>query len=1030
MYRHKYIILFFFLIFTGLSEVQAQSETINGSALFGSMRARHIGPAVMSGRISSLDVVETKPEIMYVGTAGGGIWKSNSAGASLMPVFDDYTMSIGKITIDQQHPDTVWVGTGETWVRNSVSVGTGIYRSTNGGTTWEFKGLGRSERISDIIISNNDPNTIYAGVLGHLWNASEDRGIYKTTNGGDSWERIFFIDANTGCADMDVDPENPDVLYAAMWEFRRQPDFFTSGGPGSGLFKSIDGGISWKRIQNGLPDETLGRMAVAVAPSNNDVVYVTIEVKDKTKKGLYRSADAGENWGKVNSDFNTIVRPFYFSRMEVDPGNDSIVFKCGLDLTISKDRGESFRTVGSNVHSDIHDVWINPANTNHIIIGTDGGVYESYDGGYLFKMFMNLPVSQFYHVSVDMEKPFNVYGGLQDNGSWYGPSKSPGGITNQDWKMTYGGDGFYSFRHPADKDIIYAEYQGGEIMRYNEKTGQAKSIKPYPEKGEPDLRFNWNAPIHLSPDNPERMYFGSQFLLKTEDRGESWERISPDLTTNDPERQRQKKSGGLSIDNSTAENNTTIYAIAESPVNENIIWVGTDDGYLHVTSDGGQIWTNVISKVPGLPMGTWVSFIEPGHFEKNTAYVTFDGHRTGDMKSYLYKTTDLGQSWIQLTTDDIEGYCLSVREDYKNRNLLFLGTEFGLYITIDGGSSWSRFENNLPRAGIRDMVIHPRDHALVLATHGRGIVIIDDITPLRQLTSDVTKEDLHFFTTEPTELRDPGSGTSWFNGAGNFVGSNPPEAARIIYYMSKRHTFGKMYLEIYDDKGNFIREAPAGKSAGINIVEIPVRSRKPKAPPTNNRMALVGSMFGPALPAGTYKVKLNKGKNIYESEFVLAYDPSSPYTLEDRAIQYEYTHKLYKMTEDLAYIYYALNEMTDQAKDRAMADKKLENKLLAFAGTTEQLGGSLVALGGDFYVDEDEQIGELIAQLYRYVSSYPGRPSDSQISRTEILNTRLVEVKEKFRILSEVNMQKINDSLVKNELQPISLQTKEDFLKD
>jgi hypothetical protein len=526
------------------------------------------------------------------------------------------------------------------------------------------------------------------------------------------------------------------------------------------------------------------------------------------------------------------------------------------------------------------------------------------------------------------------------------------------------------------------------------------------------------------------MYFGSQFLLKTEDRGESWVKLSPDLTTNDSDRQRQKQSGGLSIDNSTAENNTTIYAIAESPKDENIIWVGTDDGYLQVTSDGGKTWSNVTSNISGLPPGTWVTFVEASHFNSNTAYVTFDGHRTGDMESYLYKTTDLGTTWVQLANDDIEGYCLSVREDLVNQNLLFLGTEFGLYVSIDEGETWSRFENNLPRVAIRDMVIHPRDHALVMATHGRGIVIIDDISPLRQLTEEVIAKDLHFFDIEPAILRDPGSGTAWFSGAGNYVAGNPPETAKIIYYMGKRHTFGKMFLEIFDADGNYIREAPAGKSAGINIVEIPIRSPKPKAPPTNNRMALVGSLFGPALPAGTYKVKLNKGKKVYEAEFTLKNDPVSPYSDEDRAIQYEYTRKLYDMTEDLAYIYYALDEMTKQAKARAESNNKIKKKLLAFAEITEKLGGSLVSLGGDFYVDEDEQIGELISQLYRYVSSYPGRPSDSQISRTEILDEKLQEVEDKFKILVSVNLQKINDRLLKNEAQPIAFLPKEDFLKD
>jgi len=1012
------------------SLLHAQGIQLQGQTLFGTMRARQIGPAVMSGRISDIAVVSDKPEIIYVGTAGGGVWKSISAGADFNPIFDDFTMSIGKITIDQQHPDTVWVGTGETWVRNSVSIGTGIYRSINGGTTWEFKGLEKSERISDIIINSEDPDIIYVGVMGHLWNANMERGVYKTSDGGENWEKILYVDENTGCADLDEDPDNPEILYAAMWDYRREPDFFTSGGKGSGLYKSMDGGKTWQKIQNGLPDTILGRMAIAVAPSNGNTIYLTVEVKEKDQKGLYLSQDAGESWKKVNNEFNTTVRPFYFSNMIIDPKNDSIVYKCGLNLIISQDMGQSFRTVGSGVHSDIHAVWIDPNNTKHIIIGTDGGVYESFDGGYLFKMFMNLPVSQFYHVSVDMEDPFHVYGGLQDNGSWYGPSQKAGGIQNSDWKLTYGGDGFYSFRHPTDKDIIYSEYQGGEILRYNKITGQAKDIKPYPDEGEEDFRFNWNAPVHISANNPERLYFGAQYVFMTEDRGDSWNRISPDLTTNDPDKQKQKQSGGLSIDNSTAENNTTIYTIAESPVDEKVIWAGTDDGNLQVTEDGGLSWTNVVDNISGLPTNTWVTFVEPSHHQRNRLYVTFDGHRTGDMKPYLYKTDDLGQTWTNLGTSDIDSYCLSVKEDLINPDLLFLGTEFGLYITVDKGVNWSRFENNLPKVGIRDMVIHPRDHALVMATHGRGIIIIDDITPLRQVTGDIVDKKVHFFKTEAAIIKDPGSGGNWFSGAGNFVGPNPPETARIIYYMNRRHTFGKMYLEIYDDQGKFIREYPAGKSAGINIVEIPIRSERPKSAPTNNRMALFGSLFGPALPQGNYVVKLIKGKETYETGFELIYDPISPYTIQDRKLQDTYVRKLFYMSENLAYIYYALEEMKKQARIQADKYPKLSKRLNEFDDMVEKFSVKLVSLEGDMYVDEEEKIREKISNLYRQVSSYPGKPSESQMNRTDILENEMRIIETQFIEIQKEELARINRILEKNELISINFKSKEEFLKE
>ncbi len=1029
-----FLIPFFIIFSTHFS--YSQERKLSGKSLFGSLRARQIGPANMSGRISDIDVVSNEPTVMYVGSAGGGVWKSNSAGATFRPVFDNYTMSIGKIAIDQNHPDTVWVGTGETWVRNSVSVGTGIYKSTNGGSTWEHKGLKNSERIGDIRIDPQSPNTVYVAVLGHLWAPNKDRGVYKTTDGGDTWTKIFYLDEYTGATDLAMDPDDPAVLYVTMWSHQRYPDFFDSGlkylegyTSKSGVFKSTDAGASWNKIHNGLPDEPIGRMAIDVAKTNGKVLYLTVEVKSKDKKGLYKSTNRGASWKHMNGEFGMTVRPFYFSKIVADPTNDSTVYKCGLNLTISTDGGERFRTVGSAVHSDIHAVWVDPNNNKHVVIGTDGGVYESFDGGYLFKMFMNLPVSQFYHVSVDDDQPYNVYGGLQDNGSWYAPSRKSGGITNSDWKSTFGGDGFYSFRHPKDKDIIYAEYQGGQLVRYNKKTGMAKDIKPYPGENDPKFRYNWNAPVHQSVNNPERIYFGAQFLFMSEDRGDTWIKISPDLTTDDKNRQRQSKSGGITVDNSTAENNTTIYSIAESPVDEHIIWAGTDDGNLQVTTDQGKNWTNVIGNIPGLPANTWITFIEPGHFDKNTAYVTIDNHRNGDKQLYVYKTVDLGKTWQSIKTDEVQGYALSIREDYVNPNLVFLGTEFGLYVTIDGGKSWSRFENNMPRVGVRDMVIHPREDALVMATHGRGVIIIDDISPLRQINDEIMAEKIHFFDTKPTILRDPGAGGGWFGGAGNFVGQNPSANAKIVYYMSRRHTFGKMYIEVYNQEGKLVRQLPAGKGAGINIVDMPTSLEKPKAAPTNNRMALFGSILGPNLESGVYNVKLTKGKDIFETQFELTYDPESPYTLEDRKVQRETVMKLYNLTEDMAYLYAMLIHVEDQARARAGESKKAAKKLTTYVDEVEKYRSSLVALGGDFYVDEGEQIRERISDLYRQVSTYPGRPSNSQILRTEVLTRDMKDAEARFNEFTGPKLDKINTLLEKQGLVKIEIKTKEAYLK-
>ncbi len=972
------------LLVVSVMTFTSAAMTQSGSSLFGALRARHIGPATTSGRITWIDAVHAKPEIIWVGTASGGVWKSVSGGAEFRPVFDEHSQSIGALAIDQNNPDIVWVGTGEANVRNSVSVGDGVYKTTDGGQTWKHLGLKNTEHISDIILHPSNPDIAYVAALGHLWDANEERGVYKTTDGGQTWVRILYIDENTGAADLAIDPQNPDVLYAAMWGFRRWPWFFDSGfGGKSGLYKTTDGGQTWKTVHNGLPQETLGRMAVAVAPSNPSIVYLTVECKSKDKKGLYLSTDAGASWEKVNNESGTTIRPFYFSTLVADPKNDSIIYKCGLNLIISENRGKSFRPMPGSVHSDVHTVWVNPNNTKHILIGTDGGVYESFDRGRSFRMFMNLPVAQFYRISVDDDTPFNVYGGLQDNGSWFAPSQKAGGITNADWQTTFGGDGFWSFRHPTDKDVVFAEYQGGNLVRYNKKTGMAQQIKPYPTEEKEKYRFNWNAPIHLSPNNPNRMYFGAQYLFVSEDKGDSWKRISPDLTTNDPNKLKQKESGGLTIDNSSAENHCTIYVIGESPKDERIIWVGTDDGNLQVTFNAGQSWINVAGKVPGLPANTWVSFVEPSPHDRLTAFVTFDGHRTGDMKTYLYKTTDGGQTWANLATSQVKGYAFCIRQDLVNPNLLFLGTEFGLFISVDGGINWARFENNLPKVAVHDIAIHPRDHALVLGTHGRGAIIIDDITPLRQITPEVLAKPLHFFATAPTLLRDPGAGGGWFGGQGQFVGANPSSAAKIVYYMNKRHTFGKMYIEVWKD-GQLLRTLPAGKSAGINVVEMPTAMEKPKSAPTNNRQALFGSLFGPNLPAGEYQVRLIKGNDTYEHNFTLVNDPRSPYTAADRNLQHETTMRLYRLNERLAYLYDVLADVEKQAKALYPQTKgKLKTSLNKLADKAGKEKDALVFMGGDGYVNEDEALREELSDLYRQVVSFPGRPTQTQLMLTD-----------------------------------------------
>lgn len=1025
MIRLVTFVLSFFVLVTAT----AQTE-LSGKALLGGLRARSIGPAIMSGRISDIEVSNKKPELIYVATAGGGLWKSISAGANLRPVFDDYTMSIGKVTIDQNHPDTVWVGTGEPWVRNSVGVGNGVYKSVNGGTNWGFVGLKDSEHISDIIVHPKDPNTVYVAAQGQLWSANEERGVFKTTDGGKTWTKILYVDANTGCADMDIDPKNPDILYAAMWSHRRYPDFFDSGFTGdSGLYKSTDGGKTWNKIHNGLPNTMLGRIGIAVAPTNAQVLYASVEGKGDDNKGLYKSEDAGASWKKINSDFSNTVRPFYFSRLTVDPSNEKNVLKCAFVPIISTDGGIKFRQMGSP-HADVHAGWIDPKNSKHILLGTDGGVYESFDQGYTFRMWDNLAVGQFYHVSVDNEKPYYVYGGLQDNGSWFGPSQGAGGVTNADWKMSLYGDGFYSHRHPTDKDIIYSEYQGGEMARVNIKTGQAKGIKPFPGKGDPELRFNWNSPLVQSPNKVDRIYAGSQFLFMSDDRGDTWKKISPDLTTNDPKRQRQKQTGGLSIDNSSAENNTTIYAVAESPLDEKIIWAGTDDGMVQVTTNQGTAWTNVTKNIAGLPAGNWCSYVEPSRHDRNVAYVTFDNHRNGDMKTYIYKTTDMGATWTSLATTETEGHAYVIREDLKNPNLLFVGTEFGLYVSIDGGKKWNRFENNLPKVAVHDMVIHPKEDALVLATHGRGIYIIDDITPLRQITPEVLTKTFHFLETKPTILSEVGGSTrNPSPGDDVFYGENPNPLPRIVYYMSKRHTFGKMAIELYDlDGTTLIKEIPAGKSAGINIVDLVLNRERPRIPPSDTREAVGGALYGPALQAGTYKVKVIKGKEEYWGSFTLQYPENSVYTLEERKVQQEATGKLFGQAERLAYFYAAQSDLLGQAKDRAQKFPRYSKTINPLIKELETLNGIIAFKGGDFYIATERRLTEQVAELYGQVNSYPGRPGASQLERLANLALEVGDLQKKFEAIKNEKVKKINSTIAGDKLiQPLKVLTEEEF---
>jgi len=969
----------------------AQENDIDASDYFGDLRARHIGPALMSGRINDMEPHPTNPRIIYAGTAGGGVWKSTDGGATFNSIFDDYCQSIGAVEVDPNDPDkTIYVGTGETWTRNSVSIGDGLYKTVDGGNTWSKIGFENSERIANIIVNPNNSDEIYVAVLGALWSDSEDRGVYKSSDGGATWDKILYVDETTGCADMTMDPTNPNILYASMWEFRRTGWSFNSGGDKSALYKSTDAGKTWSKIHNGFPEGKLGRLAIAVAPSNPDVLYTVIEAENDTKKGLYRSSDAGASWEQLNNDFGITVRPFYFSRITVDPKDENVVVKGGLTGSISRDGGKTFKNLG-NMHSDIHDVIFDINNSDVLYSGTDGGVYRSWDSGTTFEIVENLPLSQFYHISLDDAEPYNVYGGLQDNGSWYGPSEAGGGVKAKDWTSIGGGDGFRVLKHPT-KSIIYSEMQGAQnVWRFDTEKKLLKTIQPLAVEGYPDLRFNWNAPMAVSVHQPDRFYMGSQFLHKSEDMGNTWEIISPDLTTNDKSKQNQDESGGLSMDNSGAENHTTIFTITESPLDEKVIWVGTDDGNVQVTTNGGKSWTNTTPNIEGLPPNTWVYHIEASVHGKGTAYAVFDGHTKGDMKPYAYKTTDYGKTWTSVISDDVEIFARSIQEDFKNENILYLGTEFGLYITLNGGKSWSKFTNNMPAVAVHHLELHKKTNDLVMGTHGRGVIIIDDISPLRELTPEILDKDLHFFNSEPFVMKDAtGAFGNGFGAETQFVGSNGPSGALIKYLLPKRHTFGKMTLEIQDMDGNTVNQISPGKSKGINIVNWDYNMKLPKI--AKGKTFSFDGFTAPRVPAGQYKAVIKKGKETYEHVFEVVNDKKTGLSEADIALKNKTTMKLYDMTQELAYLVYELDAYHEAVKEN---DPKLADKLYSLKET-------LVITTGDNYVSSAEpQLREKMSSLYSKLAGSYDKPSNAELENLKIIETRFDNAKKDFAKLKK-----------------------------
>ena len=1016
--------------------VTVDSETIAG------LGARNIGSAAMSGRIAALDAVREGSRLtVYVGAASGGVWKSVNGGTTFKPVFDRQPVqSIGAMTIDPKNPKVVWVGTGESWMRNSVSVGDGIYKSTDGGENWTNLGLRGSEHIVKILVDPSATNTVYVCVPGKLWSDSDERGVYKTTDGGQTWTKILRgSNLSTGCSMISMDPANPRTIYAGMWDFRRRGWTFRSGGEGekapsgSGLFKSTDGGATWTELNAtnaaGLPARPWGRVAVTVAPSKPEIVYAFIEAAPPLN-ALYRSDNGGRTWQALDRSQNMIWRPFYFAHLIVDPRNPDRIYKPNLGLIVSVDGGKSFSNISGGAHGDFHDLWIDPNNTDHLIAGDDGGLWYSYDAGNKWWKNDNLPVSQFYHVSVDMDRPYNVYGGLQDNSSWVGTSEYPGGITNSQWYNTYGGDGFWMFVDPTDPTYLYAEYQGGGIARINRKTLESLNIQPLPRYQEKKLRFNWNTPIHISPTQRGTVYLGAQVLFRSRDFGQTWERISPDLSTNDPLKQQQELSGGITVDNSAAEMHTTIHAIAESPKDGNVIWAGTDDGNVQVTRDGGKTWTNVVANITGLPKNAWVSGLETGHFDAGTVYATFDLHTFGDMRPYAYKSTDYGATWSPVVTPDspVRGYAHVIKEDLVNKDLLFLGTELGLWVSVDGGKRWAHYKGGeFPSVAVRDLAIHPRDHDLVIGTHGRGIWIIDDITPLRALTPAVLGSPVAFLPSRPTVQRLQASG-GWANGDAVYVGPNPPGDAVITYYLRRRHILGDMKVEVFDANGRSVGTLPTTKRRGLSRVTWSMRLPAPKVPPAAS--AAFGAAFGPRVLPGTYTIKMTKDTATYTTQLVVVSDARSTHTADDRRAGFDLAVKLTGTLADMTFAVERMSGVRQALDDRAgklAAGDAVGRRLRAASAAVDALRKRIVATKEGGMITGEERLRENLTDLYGNIVFYDGKPSQTQVERADALARELADVVREFDAWATRDLAGINAALAQKRIEPIPMLTRQQW---
>jgi photosystem II stability/assembly factor-like uncharacterized protein len=925
-FKTAILLLILCLVLPGLSLGKIDPE------MFSKIKPRCIGPANMSGRIGDIDVVIANPGVIYVGTATGGVWKSENSGIDWKPIFDDQpTSSIGAVRICQQNPNILWIGTGEGNPRNSAGVGRGIFKSIDAGRTWTLMGLEKTERISRIALDPFNADVAYAAAMGTTWGENPERGVFKTTDGGKTWEKVLYIDQKTGAADLAMAPDNPNKLLAAMWEHRRWPWFFKSGGPGSGLYITTDGGKNWKKLthENGLPKGDLGRIGIAFAQNKPNIVYALVEAE---KNVLLRSDDGGFTWKTVNDQPGVSDRPFYYSDIRVNPRNENIVYALASSLKVSEDGGKNFTelTKWGQAHSDFQAMWIHP-DGEFMVVGNDGGIVISLDRGKTWRFARNLPLGQFYHISYDKGIPYNVYGGLQDNGSWRGPSAvlTDRGIFNYHWRSVGGGDGFDTAPDPENNCCGYSMSQGGRLLYFNVNTGRQKGIRP--TESDVKHRYNWNAGFAQDPFDPAVIYYGSQFVHRSPDRGQTWEIISPDLTTNDPEKQKQAESGGLTLDVTNAENHTTILCIAPSPVKKDVIWVGTDDGNVQLTTDAGKNWQLVSQSLTGtktkkgsVPYGSCVPHVEASKFKPACAFVVFDDHFRANWTPYAFVTEDYGKTWKSLVTKDIDGFVHVIEQDHVNKDLLFLGTEFGFYFSVNRGKEWIKWNAGFPTVPVRDLAVHPRDNDLIIGTHGRSVYILDDISFLRGLDPVVFNKNAYLFKPADTyQSRTSGSSAYSTIGDTEFLGQNRETGVLITYYfnppekpekdkksdekpISEMMERGrgrrpgsadkpKFKIEILDEKEKVIRELEIKPDKGINRITWDLREKAIELPGMSSEP--MGRRFsrgrrGLYVLPGTYTVRLPYGDTPLTHSIQVKPDPRYKMDMEVLKKNYDMSRKV------------------------------------------------------------------------------------------------------------------------------------------